>query len=253
MRIEGSSVLIVGGASGLGAATARTLAAAGAEVTIADRSVEFGESLADEIGAGFREVDVTDSDQVAECVQLAAQRPGGLRAALCCASISAAERTATSDGPHSYQPFIDVLSVNLIGTFNVLRLAADAMTRNDPDPDGERGVIVMTSSIAAYEGQVGQLAYAASKAGIVGMTLPAARDLARFGVRVASIAPGLFDTPQLTGMSRPAREALEATIPFPSRLGRPQEFAMLAEAILRNPMLNGEVIRLDGAIRMAPQ
>jgi NAD(P)-dependent dehydrogenase (short-subunit alcohol dehydrogenase family) len=251
MQIEGASTLVAGGASGLGAATARRLHAAGATVTIADLNAERGEALAAELGdrAAFVACDVTDESQVAAAVEAA----GPLRISVCCAGIGWAEKTAGKRGAHALQPFETVVRVNLIGTFNLLRLAAAAMLGGEPDAEGERGVCISTASIAAYDGQIGQLAYAASKGGIVGMTLPAARDLASSGIRVVTIAPGLFDTPLLAGLPEPARAALGEQVPHPSRLGRPEEYASLAAHIVENPMLNGEVIRLDGALRMPPR
>jgi NAD(P)-dependent dehydrogenase (short-subunit alcohol dehydrogenase family) len=253
--IRGSGALVTGGASGLGEATARRLHAGGAHVVIADLSEERGQSLADELGerALYVRVDVTDAATVEAAVELAAAQPGGLRVSVCCAGISWGERIARSKGPHALEPFERVIGVNLIGTFNVLRYAAAAMLGNDPADSGERGVCVNTASVAAYEGQVGQVAYSASKGGIVGMTLPAARDLASAGIRVCAIAPGIFDTAMLAGLPEPTREALGAAVPFPSRLGRPSEFAELAAHIVENEMLNGEVIRLDGALRMPPK
>jgi 3-hydroxyacyl-CoA dehydrogenase/3-hydroxy-2-methylbutyryl-CoA dehydrogenase len=253
MRIEGAGALVAGGASGLGAATSRALAEAGAQVVIADLNAERGEALAGEIGATFLAADVTDADAVSAAVERAAGTRGGLRISVCCAGIGWAERVAHRGGPHNLEYFANVVKVNLIGSFNVLRLAADSMSANDPDAEGERGVCVNTASIAAYEGQVGQIAYAASKGGIVGMTLPAARDMAARGVRVMTIAPGLFDTPLLAALPEEARTALGAGIPFPSRLGRPEEYARMVLEIVANPMLNGETIRLDGALRMPPK
>jgi len=253
MEIEGSGALVVGGASGLGAATARALAERGARVTIADVNAEQGQALADEIGGAFVAADVTDEEQVQAAVAAAAAAAGGLRISAHCAGIGFAQRTVSGRGPHPLEPFTRVIAVNLIGTFNALRLAAAAMSGNEPDAGGERGVCVNTASIAAFDGQIGQAAYSASKGGVVGMTLPVARDLARFGIRVCTIAPGLFDTPLLASLPEEAREALGASIPFPARLGRPSEYAALACHIVENPMLNGEVIRLDGALRMAPK
>ena len=244
---------MAGGASGLGAATSRALAAGGAKVTIADLDAERGEALATEIGGEFVAADVTDPEAVGIAVERAAAAEGGLRISVCCAGIGWAERLARSRGPHDLEYFSNVVKVNLIGTFNVLRLAAAAMIANEPDAGGERGVCVNTASIAAFDGQIGQVAYSASKSGIVGMTLPAARDVASKGVRVMTIAPGLFDTPLLAALPEAARESLGAGIPFPSRLGRPEEYALLVGQIVANPMLNGETIRLDGAIRMAPK
>jgi NAD(P)-dependent dehydrogenase (short-subunit alcohol dehydrogenase family) len=255
MRIEGSGALVAGGASGLGEATARLLHAGGAEVVIADLNEERGSAFAGELGerAQFVRADVTDPDQVQEAVAAAAALPGGLRISVCCAGIGWASRVAGRRGPHALEPFDTVIRVNLIGTFNVLRLAATAMLETEPTPSGERGVCINTASIAAFDGQIGQIAYSASKGGIVGMTLPAARDLAAGGIRVCTIAPGLFDTPLLAGLPEENRQALGQTIPFPPRLGRPEEYAALAVQIVENEMLNGETIRLDGALRMAPK
>jgi 3-hydroxyacyl-CoA dehydrogenase/3-hydroxy-2-methylbutyryl-CoA dehydrogenase len=251
MRIEGAHALVAGGASGLGAATARRLHAGGARVTIADLDAEHGVALASELGerAAFVATDVTDGGQVQDAVAAAP----GLRISVCCAGIGWGEKVAGSRGPHALERFEKVIAINLIGTFNVLRCAAAAMIANAPDEGGERGVCINTASIAAFDGQVGQIAYAASKAGIVGLTLPAARDLAQNGIRVCTIAPGTFDTPLLAGMPDDVRESLAAAIPHPSRLGRPDEYAALAAHIVENAMLNGEVIRLDGALRMAPR
>jgi NAD(P)-dependent dehydrogenase (short-subunit alcohol dehydrogenase family) len=229
------------------------LAEAGAQVVIADLNAEKGEALATELGASFVAADVTDADAVGRAVDLAAEAGGGLRISVCCAGIGWAERVAHKGGPHNLELFTKVIGVNLIGTFNVLRLAAAAMSPNEPDDEGERGLCVNTASIAAYDGQIGQIAYAASKGGIVGMTLPAARDMASRGVRVVTVAPGLFDTPLLAALPEEARTALGAGIPFPSRLGRPEEYARLVSQIVANPMLNGETIRLDGALRMPPK
>ncbi len=255
MRIVGTGALVAGGASGLGAATARALSEAGASVVVADLDAEKGGALVEELGpaASFVEADVTDEAAVAAAVELATAVEGGLRISVCCAGIGWAERVAHKGGPHNLEFFSNVVKVNLIGTFNVLRLAAAAMSGNEPDGEGERGVCVNTASIAAFDGQIGQVAYAASKGGIVGMTLPAARDMASRGVRVVTIAPGLFDTPLLAALPEEAREALGAGIPFPSRLGRPEEYARLVGQIVANPMLNGETIRLDGALRMPPK
>ncbi|HEU4598886.1 MAG TPA: SDR family NAD(P)-dependent oxidoreductase [Solirubrobacterales bacterium] len=253
MEIAGAGALVAGGASGLGEATSRGLAEAGAKVVIADLNAERGEALAAEIGAEFVAADVTDEAAVTAAVERAAAAEGGLRISVCCAGIGWAERLARSRGPHNLEYFANVVGVNLIGSFNVLRLAAAAMIENEPNAEGERGVCVNTASIAAFDGQIGQVAYAASKGGIVGMTLPAARDMASKGVRVMTIAPGLFDTPLLAALPEAARDSLGASIPFPSRLGRPEEYARLVRDIVANPMLNGETIRLDGAIRMAPK
>jgi NAD(P)-dependent dehydrogenase (short-subunit alcohol dehydrogenase family) len=252
MKTEGMNALVAGGASGLGAATARALSEAGANVTIADLNPERGRQTADELGAAFVAADVTDAEQV-EAAVAAAAGDAGLRISVCCAGIGWAEKVAGRNGAHGLEPFEKVIRVNLIGTFNVLRLAANAMLANDPDDEGERGVCISTASIAAYDGQIGQIAYSASKGGIVGMTLPAARDLAGNGIRVCAIAPGLFDTPLLAGLPEEARNALGGQVPFPPRLGRPDEYGALALHIIQNTMLNGEVIRLDGALRMPPR
>jgi NAD(P)-dependent dehydrogenase (short-subunit alcohol dehydrogenase family) len=249
MELKGIGALVAGGASGLGEATARELAARGARVTIADLNEERGDSLAAELAGAFAKADVTDEEQVRAAVEAA----GEIRLAVSCAGIGWAERTVSKSGPAQLQPFEAVVRVNLIGTFNVLRLAAAAMAGNEPDADGQRGAVVMTASIAAFEGQIGQTAYSASKGGVVGLTLPAARDLARLGIRVCTIAPGLFDTPLLAALPEEARQALGEQTPFPARLGRPEEYARLACQIAENPMLNGETIRLDGALRMAPK
>jgi 3-hydroxyacyl-CoA dehydrogenase/3-hydroxy-2-methylbutyryl-CoA dehydrogenase len=255
VKIDGTSALIAGGASGLGEATARVLVAAGARVVLADLNAEKGEALAAELGeaASFIEADVTDEAAVSSAVEQAASHDGGLRISICCAGIGWAERVAHKGGPHNLELFTKVIQVNLIGTFNVLRLAAASMSENEHDEEGERGVCVNTASIAAYDGQIGQIAYSASKGGIVGMTLPAARDMASRGVRVVTIAPGLFDTPLLAALPEDARNALGAGIPFPSRLGHPEEYGRLVGQIVANPMLNGETIRLDGALRMPPK
>jgi NAD(P)-dependent dehydrogenase (short-subunit alcohol dehydrogenase family) len=255
MRIEGTSALVAGGASGLGEATARMLVEAGSTVTIADLNAERGEELASELGsaATFIEADVTDAEAVSAAVEHAAAAGGGLRVSVCCAGVGWAERVAHKGGPHNLDLFTRVIEVNLIGTFNVMRLAAASMSENEPAEEGERGVCVNTASIAAYDGQIGQVAYSASKGGIVGMTLPAARDLASRGIRVVTVAPGLFDTPLLAALPDEAREALGAGIPYPSRRGRPEEYARLVGEVVANPMLNGETIRLDGALRMPPR
>jgi 3-hydroxyacyl-CoA dehydrogenase/3-hydroxy-2-methylbutyryl-CoA dehydrogenase len=253
MDISGSGALVVGGASGLGEATARRLAEAGAVLTIADVNADKGQTIADELGASFAQVDVREEEQVQAAVAQAAAADGGLRIAVTCAGTGWAQKVANSNGPHPLQPFEIIIAINLIGTFNVLRLAAAAMIGNEPNADGERGVLINTASVAAFDGQIGQVAYSASKGGVVGMTLPVARDLAQYGIRVNTIAPGLFDTQLLAALPEDARESLGKTIPFPPRLGRPSEYAQLAEQIVVNPMLNGETIRLDGAIRMAPR
>jgi 3-hydroxyacyl-CoA dehydrogenase / 3-hydroxy-2-methylbutyryl-CoA dehydrogenase len=249
MRLDGIGALVAGGASGLGEATARELAARGARVTVADLKEEPGAALAGEIGGSFVATDVTDES----AVQAAVESVDGLRFAVSCAGVGWAERTVGKQGAAALRPFETVIRVNLIGTFNVLRLSAAVMAAGEPDDEGERGAVVMTASIAAYDGQIGQAAYSASKGGVVGLTLPAARDLARIGIRVCTIAPGLFDTPLLAALPEEARQALGAQIPFPPRLGQPSEYARLACHIAENTMLNGEVIRLDGALRMAPR
>jgi 3-hydroxyacyl-CoA dehydrogenase / 3-hydroxy-2-methylbutyryl-CoA dehydrogenase len=254
VKAEGTNALVAGGASGLGEATVRRLHRDGAGVVIADLNAERGEALASELGdrVRFVEANVLEAEQLEAAV--AAARDGAeLRISVCCAGIGWAQRTVSKQGPHDLEIFANVVRVNLIGTFNVLRLAAAAMVDNDPDEHGERGVCVNTASIAAFDGQIGQVAYAASKGGIVGLTLPAARDLASRGVRVLTIAPGLFDTPLLAALPEEQREKLGAGIPFPSRLGLPTEYADLVAAIVANPMLNGETIRLDGALRMPPR
>ena len=252
MQIDGSRALVVGGGSGLGEATARALAERGALVTVADIDPDRAISVADGLGTEAVICDVCDGEAVAAAVAQAAAGQA-LRISVCCAGIGWAEKIAGSSGPHAGDPFERVVRVNLIGTFNVLRHAASTMLAAEPREEGERGVCINTASIAAFDGQVGQVAYAASKAGVVGMTLPAARDLARGGVRVNTIAPGLFDTPLLAALPQDAREALGAGIPWPPRLGRPSEFAQLACQIVENRMLNGETIRLDGALRMPPR
>jgi 3-hydroxyacyl-CoA dehydrogenase/3-hydroxy-2-methylbutyryl-CoA dehydrogenase len=255
MQISGSGAIVAGGASGLGEATVRRLHGDGASVVIADLNQERGQALAAELGAGasFVRADVSDPDAVQSAVAAAAAQPGGLRISVCCAGTGWAEKVAGKSGPHRLEAFETVVRVNLIGTFNVLRLAAASMLGNQPAAGGERGVCLNTASIAAYDGQIGQISYSASKAAIVGMTLPAARDLASAGIRVCTIAPGTFDTPLLGALPESARVALGQVVPFPSRLGRPDEFAALAAHIAENEMLNGEVIRLDGALRMPPK
>jgi NAD(P)-dependent dehydrogenase (short-subunit alcohol dehydrogenase family) len=246
MEIRGRTFLAAGGGSGLGAATAERLAAGGANVVVAD--IERGE-----VGDDFRfvETDVADEESVQAAVD-AALEFGGLYGALNCAGVAAAEKVLGKDGPHSLDSFAKAVQVNLVGTFNVVRLAAAAMQENEPTEEGERGVIVNTASVAAYDGQIGQAAYAASKGGVVSLTLPVARELADSGIRVVAIAPGIFDTPMMAALPEKARESLSEQTPFPPRLGRPEEYAALVQHIIENAMLNGEVIRLDGAIRMAP-
>jgi NAD(P)-dependent dehydrogenase (short-subunit alcohol dehydrogenase family) len=253
MRIEGSAALVVGGASGLGEATVRALHERGAVVAVADVNAEKGAALSGELGLEFISCDVRDEEQVQAAVAKAAEADGGLRIAICCAGTGWAQKIAGSKGPHPLMPFETIVQINLIGTFNVLRFAAAAMIGTEPGEDGERGVCVNTASIAAFDGQIGQVAYSASKGGVVGMTLPTARDLAQYGIRVNTIAPGLFDTPLLAALPEEARAKLGAGIPFPPRLGLPAEYAQLACQIVENRMLNGETIRLDGALRMPPR
>ncbi|QBE62550.1 3-hydroxyacyl-CoA dehydrogenase [Pseudoduganella lutea] len=252
MQIQDNIFIITGGASGLGAATARTLAAAGGKVVLADLQAAAGEALAAELGGRFVRCDVTqEADGLA--VVAAARELGPLRGIVNCAGVAPAAKTVGKEGPHPLDAFTRTIGINLVGTFNMCRLAADAMGRLEPLEHGERGVIVNTASVAAFDGQMGQAAYAASKAGVAGMTLPMARDLARSGIRVMTIAPGIFETPMLLGMPDEVQEALGKMVPFPPRLGKPVEYAHLAKAIIENVMLNGETIRLDGAIRMQPK
>ena len=253
MEIAGSSALITGGASGLGAATARRLASQGARVVIADLNRAAGEALALELGARFAETDVADDASMRQAIAAAVAAQGGLHILVCCAGVVAAEKVLGKDGPLDLERFARIVRVNLVGTFNAIRLAAEQMSKNEPNAEGERGVIVTTASVAAFDGQIGQAAYGASKAGVAGMTLPIARELARYGIRVVSIAPGIFDTPMLAALPEPARVSLGQQVPFPPRLGRPDEYAALAQQIVENVMLNGETIRLDGAILMAPR
>jgi NAD(P)-dependent dehydrogenase (short-subunit alcohol dehydrogenase family) len=255
MQVQDHTFLVTGGASGLGAACARLLAGAGGRVVIADLNKDAGARLAAELGdrARFASTDVTDEASVQNALATATQAFGGLHGVIGCAGIGLAERVLGKTGPHDLNAFTRIIRVNLIGTFNVIRLAAAVMSQGQPEASGERGVIVNTASVAAFEGQIGQAAYSASKGGVVSMTLPVARELARFGIRVATIAPGIFDTPLLAGLPEPARQSLGQQVPFPSRLGRPEEFAALVRHIIENEMLNGAVIRLDGAMRMAPK
>jgi NAD(P)-dependent dehydrogenase (short-subunit alcohol dehydrogenase family) len=253
MDLAGVAALVTGGASGLGAATVRRLAAAGAQVVIADLQDEKGEALALEVGGAYRHTDVTREDQVQAAVGLATG-VGPLRALVNCAGIGPPARTLNRDGtPHDLEHFRTVIEVNLLGTFNAIRLAAAAMAASEPLGDGQRGAIVNTASVAAYDGQIGQAAYSASKAGIVGMTLPIARDLSSVGIRVNTIAPGIIDTPLLAGLPEPARMSLGEQVLFPKRLGRPEEYAELAFVLLTHDYMNAESIRMDGGIRMAPR
>jgi NAD(P)-dependent dehydrogenase (short-subunit alcohol dehydrogenase family) len=252
MEIKGAGAIVFGGASGLGEATARRLAAEGAEVVIADLAVDRAQSLAAEIGAHAATVDVTDPESVQAAVDTAAgltQR--GLRISVVCAGLGTAAKLIGREGPTPLEAFTKTIEVNLIGTINALRLAAGSMVANAPEGDSERGVCINTASVAAFDGQIGQVAYSASKSGVVGLTLPVARELASKGVRVMTIAPGLFNTPMLAALPEPVKASLGASVPFPSRLGDPSEYADLVEHIVTNTMLNAEVIRLDGAIRMA--
>ena len=252
MKLSGSVFLVTGGGSGLGAATARHLARGGARVVVTDVKAEAAAATAREIGDAALSLaaDVCDEAQISAAVAAAKERFGGLHGAINCAGIAPGERVLGKTGPHSLESFRRVIDVNLIGTFNVIRLAAQAISENEGGEDGERGVIVNTASVAAFEGQIGQAGYSASKAGVAGMTLPIARELARVGIRVMTIAPGIFGTPMVAAMKPEVQASLAAQIPFPSRLGRPEEYAALVEHIILNSMLNGAVIRLDGAIRM---
>ena len=255
MNISGSTFLVSGGSSGLGAACVRRFVAAGGNVVIGDLNAAAGEQLAAELGESVRfvQMDVTDETMVETAVSTAYSEFGQLNGVVNCAGIAIAEKVVGRKGIHSLETFTKTIQINLIGTFNVIRLAAAKMVEAEPNEAGERGVIINTASVAAYDGQMGQAAYAASKGGIVGMTLPIARDLARSGIRVMTIAPGIFETPMLAGLPENARISLGEQVPFPSRLGKPEEYAALAQHIIENVMLNGEVIRLDGAIRMAPR
>ena len=255
MQIRDHVFLVTGAASGLGAATARMLAAEGASVVVADLNRAAGEALVSELGlkARFAPTDVTSEKEAKAAVDLALSAFGCLHGLVNCAGIAPAEKIMGRDGPHSLDNFARAININLIGSFNMLRLAAAAIAKSDPGEDGERGVIINTASVAAYDGQIGQAAYAASKGGIVSLTLPAARELARFGIRVVTIAPGIFETPMMAGFSPDVQAALGKSVPFPPRLGRPAEYAALVQHICENQMLNGEVIRLDGALRMAPR
>lgn len=252
MQIQNSVFIITGGASGLGAATARMIVDNGGKVVLADVQVEAGEKLATELGGRFVKCDVT-SEADGKAVVDAANGMGTLRGLINCAGVAPAVKTVGKDGPHPLDVFQRVVSINLVGTFNMARLAADAMSKTEGNEYGERGVIINTASVAAYDGQIGQAAYGASKAGVVGLTLPMARDLSRNGIRVMTIAPGIFETPMLLGMPQEVQDALGRMVPFPPRLGKPVEYAHLARSIIENPMLNGETIRLDGAIRMQPK
>ena len=248
MEIEGRTFLVAGGGSGLGAATTEMLTNEGANAVVVDLRGEAADG-----NVRFVETDVTDEASVRRAIEEALQSFGGMHGAINCAGIASAEKVLGREGPHSLDSFAKVVEVNLVGTFNVLRLAAEVMVNNEPAASGERGVIVNTASVAAYDGQIGQVAYAASKGGVVALTLPVARELAQYGIRAVAIAPGIFDTPMMAGLPEAARESLGKQVPFPSRLGRPEEYAALVRHIIENEMLNGEVIRLDGSIRMAPR
>lgn len=255
MQIKGSVFIVTGGASGLGAATAESLIAAGARVVLADLNAEAGVATAARLGpdARFVVTNVADETDGQAAVAFAQSAFGGLQGLVNCAGIAPGEKTVGKDGPHRFESFAKAVTINLIGSFNMARLAAAAMATNAPDGGGERGIIINTASIAAFDGQIGQVAYAASKAGVAGMTLPMARDLSRLGIRVMTIAPGIFLTPMLMGLPQEVQDSLGAAVPFPSRLGQPSEYAALVRHIIENSMLNGEVIRLDGALRMAPK
>jgi len=252
MDIQGKVFIVTGGASGLGEGTARLLAANGAKVVIADMQAEKGQAVAQEIGGAFVKCDVSNEAD-GRAVVAQATSMGKLMGLVNCAGIAPAVKTVGKDGAHPLNTYTKTIMVNLVGTFNMIRLAAEAMCKNEPEATGERGVMISTASVAAYDGQIGQAAYSASKGGVVGMTLPIARDLARDGIRNMTIAPGIFGTPMLFGMPKEVQDKLAAGVPFPSRLGTPQDYAKLVKHIIENDMLNGEVIRLDGAIRLAPR
>ena len=255
MRVEGSTFFVTGGGSGLGATTARLLAESGARVVLADVNEEAGEHTASEIGSGAKlfRTDVTEEESVQDALDSTVETFGTLNGVVNCAGIGPAAKVVGKKGVHDLGLFTKTVEINLVGTFNVIRLAAVKMAANEPDEGGERGVIINTASVAAYDGQIGQAAYAASKGGVVALTLPVARELASSGIRVVTIAPGIFETPMLAALPEDAKESLGKQVPFPPRLGRPEEYAALAKHIVENQMLNGEVIRLDGAIRMAPR
>ena len=255
MKIAGSSFIVTGGASGLGAATVRHLAKLGAHVLIADLNDDAGHALEREIGAAalFERVDVASDADAKHAVMASVQHFGALHGLVNCAGIATPGKVLGKEGPLALDAFERVVRINLVGTFNLIRIAAESMSKHEANAEGERGVIVNTASVAAFDGQIGQPAYAASKAGVAGMTLPIARELARFGIRIVTIAPGLFETPMMKGLPPEVQDSLGKTVPFPPRLGRPAEYAQLVQAIVENPMLNGETVRLDGAIRMAPR
>ena len=255
MDIKNNAIIVTGGASGLGEATAEMVVAQGGHVVIADMNHEAGEALAAKLGtnARFIECDVTNEEHAQATIALAQTDFGGLQGLINCAGIAIVEKTIGKNGPHRLETFARVININLIGSFNMLRIAADVMSKQEPNSDGERGVLINTASVAAFDGQIGQVAYAASKGGIAGMTLPIARDLSRSGIRIMTIAPGIFETAMLMGMPQDVQDSLGKQVPFPSRLGRPHEYAQLVQSIFSNVMLNGETIRLDGAIRMTPK
>ena len=255
MQIEGSVFVVTGGSSGLGAATARMLVEQGAKVVLADLNADLGAAIVQDLGgsARFVRTNVAEEADAKAAVAAAVDGFGGLNGLCNCAGVAPGEKVVGRDGPHRLDSFARTVGVNLVGTFNMIRLAAEVMSKSAANEQGERGVIINTASVAAFDGQIGQAAYAASKGGVVGMTLPVARELARFGIRVMTIAPGIFETPMLMGMPQEVQDSLGKMVPFPSRLGKPAEYAALVKHIVENPMLNGEVIRLDGAIRMAPK
>jgi NAD(P)-dependent dehydrogenase (short-subunit alcohol dehydrogenase family) len=255
MQLDGAVAFITGGASGLGEATLRQVVAGGARAVFLDLNDDRGQAVANDLGEAVRYVraDVSKEDEVQAAINSAVDAFGTIHIVVNCAGIGGPKRVLGKEGPMPLEHFSRIITVNLIGSFNVIRLAGAVIAQNEPDSSGERGVVINTASVAAYDGQIGQAAYSASKGGIVGMTLPIAREFARFGIRVMTIAPGIFDTPMLAALPEKARESLGQQVPFPSRLGQPSEYARLAQHIIENPMLNGEVIRLDGAIRMAPQ
>jgi NAD(P)-dependent dehydrogenase (short-subunit alcohol dehydrogenase family) len=255
MQTQGSVALVSGGASGLGEATVRHLHSLGASVVIADRDVARGQALAAELGDAvrFAECDVCNEDQAKAAVALAVSAFGGLQVLVNCAGVGTPAKMLGKEGPLALDTFNRIIQINLVGSFNMMRLAAAQMAQQEPNDGGERGVMINTASVAAFDGQIGQPAYAASKAGVVGMTLPVARELARTGIRVLTIAPGLFETPMMAALPEEARRSLGASVPFPARLGKPSEYALLVASMVTNPMLNGETIRLDGALRMAPK
>lgn len=255
MKIEGRVFLVTGGGSGLGAAVARMVVDNGGRVVLVDINADAGATMVAELGdaARFQRADVSSEADGKAAVQLALDSFGHIHGLVNCAGVAPGEKVVGRDGPHRLESFVRGITVNLVGTFNMLRLAADAMVKEEPDADGERGVIVNTASIAAFDGQIGQAAYSASKGGVAALTLPVARELARFGIRVVTIAPGIFETPMMAGLPQDVQDSLGKSVPFPSRLGRPSEYAALVKHICENNMLNGEVIRLDGALRMAPR